>query len=108
MTQKEFEKKLAEQEIQEKEEQKEKINLHDIQSTLQGLSDRLQGINFLLKNNSLYILVDSELDDFKTRLKDNFTYLHYLTEVEHAFIYLDFGLNKVRITSSDLNKLTDF
>lgn len=85
----------------------EKVNLHEIQATLKGLSDKLQGINFILQNNSLYLIAQSDMEDFKRLLKENFTYLHYLTEVEHSKIYIEFGHNRILLTSSDLNKLTD-
>lgn len=90
------------------EEAPEKINLQEIHATLQGLSNKLQGINFILQNNSLYLIAQNDFEDFKRLLKDNFTYLHYLTEVEHSKIYIDFGHNRLLLTSSDLNSLTNF
>lgn len=86
----------------------EKINFQEIHSTLKGLSDKLQGINFILQSNSLYLIPQTDLESFKQLLKDNFTYLHYLTEVEHSKIYIDFGYNKILLNSSDLNSLTNF
>lgn len=86
----------------------EKINLQEIQATLQALSSKLQGINFILQNDSLYLIAQSDFEDFKRLLKDNFTYLHYLTEVEHSKVYIDFGYNRILLTASDLNELTNF
>lgn len=92
---------------QPEEQEKEKVNFQEIEVTLQGLSDKLQGINFIRKNNSVYLVAERDESILKNVLKDNYTYLHYLTEVEHSKVYLDYGHNRVLLTSSLLNRMTE-
>lgn len=85
----------------------DKLNLLDEEATLKIYANRL-GIPSLVQSNKMYLmLVGFTKEDIYKAVKENYTSLNWMLDLKNSVIYLDYGLNRQKLTRSLLNKLSE-
>lgn len=88
-------------------EEQEVVNLLDEEAALENFRKRLS-IPSIVQSNKMYlILVGFTEDDIKYEFKANFTTLNWLMDLDNSNIFLDFGLNRQKLTRPLLNWLAE-